>query len=341
MSATEFDLTRLDRYLSSNISSFFGLSACEKFSGGQSNPTYRLVADSGVYVLRRKPSGALLSSAHAIDREYRVLKALSDTDVPVGHVFHYCDDESVIGSSFYLMEFLDGVTYWDPRLPDFAREDRSRVYDQQNLTLAAIHNVNLEHSGLQDYGKQTGFYERQVRRWTHQFRVAQIESFAQVDTLIDWLAENRPQDDGRVCLIHGDYRIDNLMFDRSRPNVIAVLDWELSTIGHPYSDLAYQCVQWRLPANELYKGLGDVRREELGIPSEQAYVEAYCERTSIPGISNWEFYLAFSYFRLAAICQGILKRAVDGNASNDRAIQVGGLAKPLVLEAIKTIEQGG
>lgn len=337
----EAALARLGRYLDGAISGFRGLRAAHKFSDGQSNPTYRLEAESGSYVLRRKPPGELLKSAHAVDREFRVLAALAETDVPVARALHLCDDDSVIGSMFYVMEFVDGRVFWDPSLPGLEPGERDVVYDQMNQALAAIHMVDLEAAGLADFGRRGSYYDRQYATWVRQYRATETGTIPAMERIIDWLGANMVEDDGRVSLVHGDYRLDNVMFARDTPRLIAVMDWELSTLGHPLADLAYQCMLWRMPPGPVLSGLEGVDRAALGLPTEEAYVARYCERTGISGIENWDFYLVFGLFRLAAIVQGVKFRGLQGNASSDRALQVGALAAPLAQKACDILDGRG
>jgi aminoglycoside phosphotransferase (APT) family kinase protein len=331
----------LAAYLEANVDGFKGPLTVSKFAGGQSNPTFKIEATSGVYVLRRQPPGTLLKSAHAVDREYRVLAALADTDVPVAEVYHLCEDRDVIGSMFYLMEFCDGNVHWSSALEAIgSNEQRAQMYDEMNRVMAAIHSVDLEKVGLSDYGRPGNYFQRQFDRWSSQYKASELTQITQMDELIKWLGENIPADDGKVSLVHGDYRLDNLMFSKDDHNVIAVLDWELSTLGHPYADLAYQCMGMRLPAADKQgssSGLLGIDPKALGIPSEQDYVTKYCERRGIEAISNWSFYLAFSFFRLAAICQGVAKRAVDGNASSKSAGGAGLMVQPLATMALTVI----
>ncbi len=337
-SVETLDTDKLCQYLEQHVEGFKGPVEVEKFAGGQSNPTFKVIAASGTYVLRRQPPGKLLKSAHAVDREYRVLDALKDTDVPVAKVYHLCEDRDIIGSMFYLMEFCDGNIYWAAALPEIdTNEQRGVIYDEMNRALAALHSVDIEKVGLSDYGKAGSYFERQLSRWTKQYRASELEKIDEMDELINWLTENLPADDGKVSLVHGDYRLDNLMFDKSSTRIIAVLDWELSTIGHPYADLAYQCMQLRLPqskAKNAMSGLLGIDPKSLGIPTEEEYVAAYCKRMGIDKIENWSFYLRFSFFRLAAIVQGVAKRAVDGNASNAAADKMGSMVKPLAMGAL-------
>lgn len=322
--AAALDLGAVERYLTAHMPGFRGPLSAEKFAMGQSNPTFRLESPSGRYVLRRKPPGELLKSAHAVDREFRVQKALEGSDVPVAKMHLLCEDESVIGSAFYVMDFVPGRNFVDPRLPGVSPEDRAAVFDAMNRSLAALHSVDVAAVGLSDYGRPGNYFERQTGRWTKQYRAAETETIPAMDALIGWLADNMPEDDGRTTLVHGDYRIDNMIFHAERPEQIAILDWELSTLGHPFSDLAYQCMQWRMPTGEDGRGFGDEDRTALGIPSEDAYVEAYCRRMGLSGIPIFDFCVAFSFFRMAAIVQGVKKRGLDGNASNpERAARMG------------------
>lgn len=332
---------QLTAYLQDHVDGFKGPITLEKFAGGQSNPTFKVTAKSGVYVLRRQPSGKLLKSAHAVDREYRVLNALKDSDVPVAKVFHLCEDITVIGSMFYLMEYCDGTVYWSASLAEIdSNERRSAMYNEMNRVLAALHSVDVDAVGLSDYGKAGNYFERQLTRWTSQYRLTELKKISAMDQLSQWLEDNLPEDDGRVCLVHGDFRLDNMMFAKDKPQVIALLDWELSTLGHPFADLAYQCMQLRMPAGMgSIDGLKDIDRGSLGIPTEQEYVDLYCQRMGIERIENWVFYLAFSFFRLAAIAQGVAKRAAEGNASNEHANKVGAFVEPLAQMALQVVAQ--
>lgn len=345
---TQCDLNEavLDEYLSAHIAGFEGPVTATEFSGGQSNPTYRLETKSARYVLRRQPFGKLLKSAHAVDREFRVISALAGSAVPVPRAFHLCTDQSVLGAMFYVMEFCDGHVFWNAPLPELNRTQRGSVYDQMVTVLAAIHSVDLEAAGLSDFGKPGNYFERQLFRWTRQYRASETQPVAEMNALIDWLTQHLPADDGRVALVHGDYRLDNLMFNATGtgdavdagyvPRIIAVLDWELSTLGHPLADLAYQCMQLRKPPSvKDLAGLGGLDRETLGIPDERAYLDRYCELTGMPAIAHWPFYLAFSYFRLAAILQGVARRALDGNASGAKASRMGAYVAPLAKMALE------
>ncbi|RUW42010.1 MULTISPECIES: phosphotransferase [unclassified Mesorhizobium] len=335
------DQAALAPYLEAHIPGFSGLAAIEKFKSGQSNPTYLLTAESGRYVLRAKPPGQLLKSAHQVDREFRVMKALSDTAVPVPEMLHLSAEDSPIGRMFYVMDFLDGRIFWDPALPEArGNDERAAIYDAMNATLAALHDVNAEAVGLGDFGRPGNYFERQLARWTSQYRASETSAIGDMDRLIEWLETHMPADDARAALVHGDYRLDNLIFAPDQPKVLAVLDWELSTSGHPFADIAYQCMQWRLPHASAFRGLGGIDRSALGLPSEKDYVAAYCRRRGLTGIGNWTFFLAFSFFRLAAICQGVYKRALDGNASNpEKARTYGEAVKLLSHLAAKLIDK--
>ena len=330
-------------WMEKNVDGFSGFQGIEKITAGQSNPTYRVDAESGRYVLRAKPPGELLKSAHQVDREYRVIAALGDTDVPVPKVYALSPEgeDSPIGRQFYVMEFKDGRIFWDPVVPDVSsNDDRAAIYDSMNKTLAALHSVDLEAVGLSDYGRPGSYFARQFSRWTKQYRASETGTIEDMDRLMDWLEKNEPADDGQVSLVHGDYRLDNMMFGRDHPNVIALLDWELSTLGHPLADLAYQCMGWRLPHESGFKGLGGIDRAEYGLPSERDYVARYCERRGIERPANWRYYIAFSFFRLAAIVQGVYKRTLDGNAANpERGRQMGTAVPVMAKLAIQSIEE--
>lgn len=340
MSAQQLDTDSLGRYLEQHIDGFSGPLTAEKFAGGQSNPTFKLSASGKSYVLRRKPPGELLKSAHAVDREFRVISALQDTDVPVPRTYVLCEDDSVIGSMFYVMEYMEGRILWDPVLPE-ARDntERAAIYDAMNKTMAALHCVDVDAVGLSDYGRPGSYFEHQLSRWSKQYRASETQNIPAMETLMSWLPANMPPDDGAVSLVHGDYRLDNMMFHPTEPRVIALLDWELSTLGHPLADLANQCMAWRLPREGGVKGMAGVDRKALGIPSDEEYVARYCERTGRDGIENWNFYIVFSLFRLAAILQGIVKRAQIGTASSTEADSRGEFVIPLAEMGVALIEE--
>jgi aminoglycoside phosphotransferase (APT) family kinase protein len=336
----QLDEQVLADYLSQHLPGFKGPVTATKFSGGQSNPTFKLQTPSKSYVLRRQPPGKLLKSAHAVDREYKVIAALQGSKVPVAKVYHLCEDPSVIGSLFYIMEYVEGRVFWDSSLPEISdNTQRSQMYQQMVEVLVALHSVDIEKVGLSDYGRPGNYFERQFSRWSQQYVLSETHDIPQMNALISWLEQHLPADDGRISLVHGDYRMDNLMFHPTETKIIAVLDWELSTLGHPFADLAYQCMQLRLPENVgKATGLGGIDRASLGIPDEQAYVESYCKLMGIDKITNWNFYLAFSFFRLAAIAQGVAKRAQDGNASNKEAMKIGAIVQPLATYALQLTE---
>jgi aminoglycoside phosphotransferase (APT) family kinase protein len=300
-----------------------------QFKGGQSNPTFLLKHNESSYVLRRKPPGKLLPSAHAIDREYKVIKALHQNDFPVAQPLAYCSDTRVIGSEFYLMSYLQGRVFWDPRLTELSHQDRKEVFNAMNSVIAQMHSLDPIAIGLEDYGRFGGYVHRQIERWTKQYRSSETEKIPAMDNLIDWLPQHIPAYDS-TSLVHGDFRLDNLIFDPVEPKIIGVLDWELSTLGNPLSDFAYHAMVWRL-SPDLFRGLGGVDIQSLHIPSEAEYLRDYLKRTYqvIEHPKDWEFYIIFNIFRLAAILQGIMARAIQGNASSDSAMDAGRKAKPL------------
>lgn len=327
--AIPFPPARLGAYLAAHIDGFAGLSGVRKFDAGQSNPTFLLEAASGRYVLRMKPLGALLKSAHAVEREFRLLRALEGA-APVPRALHLCEDAAVLGAPFYVMEFVEGRIFWDPALPGLSPDERAKIYDAMNAALAALHRIDPASVGLADYGRPGSYFARQTARWGEQWRAAQTAPLPEMDALGAWLAAHLPADDGRVAIVHGDWRIDNLIFSQDAPVLKAVLDWELSTLGHPFADLAYQCMQWCLPHAGDFRGLAGVDRAALGLPSEADYVAAYCRRMGLENIDNWAFCLAFSFFRLAAILEGVKRRALEGNASNPEKGLKMGAAVPLL-----------
>lgn len=328
-------------YLADTVAGFIGPVTSEKFSDGQSNPTYLLKTVNAEYVLRRKPPGQLLKSAHAVEREFRVMQALYATDVPVPKTLHLCSDESIIGSVFFIMEYVKGSIYWDPALPESSAAERRKIYIEMCRVLANLHKVNVDEVGLGDFGRPGDYFARQISRWTQQYIASKTEAIAEMDFVIDWLPDNLPADDDRVSLVHGDYRLDNMIFKSDEPRMAALLDWELSTLGHPLADLAYQCMQLRMDPGKYLRGLNGIDRAALGIPSEAEYVEQYCERCGLEGIENWPFYLVFGFFRMAAILQGVKKRALDGNASSAIALEYGALVRPLAEKAMAVIREEG
>lgn len=337
--AHRFDEAALARYLADRIEGFSGPLRVEQFKGGQSNPTYRLSTPDRAYVLRRKPPGKLLPSAHAVDREYRVLSALAGTEVPVARTHLLCEDESVIGTAFYVMDCVDGRVLWDPSLPGLSPTERGAIFEQMNRVIAALHSVDPTAVGLADYGRPGNYFERQIGRWSKQYRASETETIEAMDRLIDWLPANIPPGE-ETAIVHGDYRLDNLIFAADRPELLAVLDWELSTLGHPLADFAYHCMSWHVPSG-VFRGLGGADLAALGIPSEAEYVASYCRRTGRDGIDpdHWDFYMAYNLFRLAAILQGIAGRVKDGTASSAQAAQMGAAARPLADLAWMQVEK--
>ena len=317
------DIEKLSDYLTQQLDEFTGIKKSKKFNTGQSNPTYLLETAEKKYVLRKKPPGELLPSAHAVDREYRIIKALEETKVPVPRTVFLCNDESIIGTIFYVMEFVDGRIFWDPTLPEIDENKRMKVYEETVRIMAELHKIDVEKAGLLDFGKPGNYFERQVGRWIKQYRAAETESYPEVETLIAWLEKTMPDDDGLISIVHGDYRLYNMIFDHEEESMLALLDWELSTIGHPYADLAYQCMNWYIPQIGITPGLAGINLQKLGIPSEDDYVSNYCSKMGINSIPNWSFYLAFGFFRLAGIAQGVYKRSIQGNASADNAKELG------------------
>ena len=331
-----FDTAALERYMVANVEGFGGSLTVEQFRGGQSNPTFLLSDGKTRYVLRRKPPGKLLPSAHAVDREFRVLKALHGTDVPVAKPYALCEDESVIGTAFYIMEFMQGRVLWDPALPGLSTADRGAIFDEMNRVIAALHRVDYQAVGLGEYGRPGSYLERQIARWTKQYRASETERIEAMENLIEWLPKNIPAGD-ETTIVHGDYRLDNVIFHPTEPRILAVLDWELSTLGHPLADFAYHCMTWRLTPAE-FRGMQGFDFAALGIPSEEDYVARYCERTGRSGIENWDFYMAFNMFRLAGILQGIMGRVVEGTASSQHAIESGKRARPMAEAGWRQVE---
>ena len=321
------DAPRLEQFMHAHVAGFEGALRIERFAGGQSNPTYKLIAANGSYVLRRKPPGKLLPSAHAVDREYRVMTALADTDVPVAKMYALCEDDTVIGTSFYVMEYVEGRILWDPTLPGMTLAERAAHYGELNRVIAALHQVDFAAVGLADFGRTGSYIERQVARWSKQYQAAGAERIEAMDRLIDWLPLHIPAGD-ETSIVHGDYRLDNVIFHPTEPRILAVLDWELSTLGHPLSDFAYQVMAWRLAPSE-FRGLKGADLETLGIPDEAGYVAAYCRRTHRIAIPDWEFYLIFNMFRISAILHGVLSRAMQGNAASANAVEMGRRARPV------------
>jgi aminoglycoside phosphotransferase (APT) family kinase protein len=342
-----FDTAALQAWLEREMPGFSGPLGVEQFKGGQSNPTYKLVTPGCSYVMRSKPGAAarLLPSAHAIEREFRVMKALAGSGVPVAQMHLLCTDESVIGRAFYIMEFMEGRVLWDQALPGMGNAQRGAIYDEMNRVIAALHRVDVQAAGLSDYGKPGNYFDRQIGRWSKQYLASQngssLEPIAEMDRLIDWLPAHIPpgaRDEAQVSVVHGDYRLDNLVFHPEEPRIIAVLDWELSTLGHPLADFSYHCMAWHIPPG-TFRGIGGLDHAALGIPSEAEYIRRYCERSGRGNPealqADWNFYLAYNLFRLASITQGIARRVLDGTAASAQARATGAATRPLAEMAWK------
>ena len=324
-----FDVARLETYLRARVEGFSGALEVEQFKGGQSNPTYRLSAGGKRYAMRTKPGPAakLLPSAHAIEREFRVITALDKTDIPVPKTYALCEDEGVIGRAFYVMDCVEGRVLWDQSLPGMAKAERGAIYDEMNRVIAALHSIDYAAIGLADFGKPGNYFARQIGRWSKQYQASETEKIDAMDNLIAWLPNNIPAGD-ETAIVHGDYRMNNLIFHPTEPRILAILDWELSTLGHPLADFSYHCMIWRIPPGQ-FRGIGELDLVSLGIPVEDEYVAAYCKRTGRDRIDNWDFYLAYDMFRFAGIQQGIMKRAVDGTAASAHAFDTGKRARPM------------
>lgn len=317
-SKPNFDVDILSVWMKEQVPGFSGALQVAQFSTGQSKSNYLLTSSDGKrYVMRATPAPKtqLLSPTQAIEREYRIMKNLSGAQFPVPHMYALCEDESVLGRAFFVMEYIEGRVFLDPKLPDVAKSERSAIYDEMNRALAQLHSLDHTTLSLDDFGEPTSYLARQIDAWTKQYRAAQTEEFESMENLIQWLPNNIPPDD-QIGIVHGDYRLDHMIFHPTQPRVLAVADWELSTIGHPLADLAYNCIIWHIPS-----GLGSARLGDLGIPEEKEYLAAYAMRTGRERIDNWEFYLAFSFFRLAGLLQGVLKRAMEGIASSTQVVE--------------------
>jgi aminoglycoside phosphotransferase (APT) family kinase protein len=337
--AHRFDAGALERYLAGHIEGFRGPLKVEQFKGGQSNPTYRLEAGNGnSYVMRRKPPGKLLPSAHAVDREYRVITALARAGFPVARSHVLCGDESVIGTMFYVMDCVEGRVLWDPQLPGMPPKERGEIFDEMNRVIALLHRVDYAEIGLADYGRPGNYFQRQIDRWSRQYKASETEPIEAMDRLIEWLPKNLPAGDA-TTIVHGDYRLDNMIFHPTAPRVLAVLDWELSTLGHPLADLSYHAMAWRLSSTE-FRGLRGCDLASMGIPSEEAYVAKYLERTGIaaPSDRDWAFCMAYNMFRAAAIFQGVMARALAGNAASAIAVETGKRARPMAALGWSQVE---
>jgi aminoglycoside phosphotransferase (APT) family kinase protein len=333
--AHRFDSARLERWMEANVADFAGPLTAEQFKGGQSNPTYKLTTPSRCYVLRRKPPGKLLPGAHAIEREYRVISALGQAGFPVARTFGLCEDESVIGTAFYVMEMVEGRIFWEAHFPEVGKTDRPAYFDAMNAAIAALHRIDPQAVGLGDYGKPGNYFERQIARWSRQY-LGDVEAgrVPAMDRLVEWLPQNIPADGGgdQARIIHGDFRCDNMIFHPTEPRVLTVLDWELSTIGHPLADFSYHLMMYRMPAG-MTAGLLGRDLDALNIPSEADYVAAYCRRTGRSGIPDLDFYVAFNLFRLAAIVHGIKGRLARGTAASAHADKMAAGLEPLAALA--------
>ena len=328
----KIDSANLQPWIDEYVPNAGKIKAIEQFKGGQSNPTYKIITESKNLVLRRKPPGKLLPSAHAVDREYKVITALYETDVPVPKTYGLCENDDVAGTAFFVMDFLDGDLFWDPMIPSMTNTDRTEIYKNKNKTLAKLHSVDYKKIGLEDYGKPGNYVARQVSRWSKQYRASETDNIEAMNNLIDWLPKNIPDDD-ETTIVHGDYRLDNMILKNNE--VIGILDWELSTLGHPIADFSYHCLSWR--TQEAF--WDQAKLKELGIPSEKEYMEMYCENSGKDLSKNWEFYMAFNMFKIAGILQGILGRVRDGTAASKHAEERGNMVFPLSEAAWSTIEE--
>ncbi len=345
--AHSFDMARLDQWMAANVDGFAGPLSVEMFKGGQSNPTYKLQTPGRAYVMRSKPgpSARLLPSAHAIEREFRVMGALRDSQVPVAQMHALCVDESVIGRAFYIMEFVEGRILWNQALPGLVPAERGAIYDELNRVISALHKVDFNGCGLSDFGRPGNYFERQIARWSKQYLASVTQPIPEMDALMEWLPAHLPESatsDAYSSIVHGDYRLDNVIFHPDEPRILAVLDWELSTLGHPFADFSYHCMAWHIPPG-AFRGIGGLDLSALGIPDERTYIARYCERTGIatPELlaRDWNFYLAYNLFRLAAILQGIAKRVEMGTASSAQAASSASGARPLAQMAWAKAQQ--
>jgi len=333
-----FDAQRLAAWMREHVDASVGSLEVAQFKGGQSNPTYLVTSGTRRFALRRKPPGKLLPSAHAVDREYRVMTALASTDVPVPKTYALCDDAEVIGTAFFLMDYVEGRVLWDPTLPELAPAQRTAHYRELNRVIAALHKVDPAAVGLADYGKPGNYLARQIDRWSRQYRASETERIEAMDRLIEWLPANVPPGE-ETSIVHGDYRIDNVVFHPAEPRILAVLDWELSTLGHPLADFAYHCMTWRMPEGAHGRGLAGVDLAPLGIPTEREYVAMYCQATGRDRIDHFEYYVAYNMFRLAAILQGVMARALQGNAASAEALAAGKRTRAIAEEGWRQVER--
>jgi len=338
--AHRFDVAALERYMRDHVEGFVPPLSVEQFKGGQSNPTYRLAGGDGkAYVMRRKPPGKLLPSAHAVDREYRVITALGTTGFPVARTYALCTDESVVGTMFYIMDCVEGRVLWDPQLPGIPSAERGALFDEMNRVIARLHKVDYAAIGLADYGKPGNYFQRQIDRWSRQYKASETEKIEAMDNLIEWLPKNVPAGD-ETSIVHGDFRLDNMIFHAKEPRVLAVLDWELSTLGHPLADFSYHVMAWRLSSTE-FRGLRGCDLAAMGIPPEAEYVKRYLERTGMaaPSEKDWAFCMAYNMFRAAAIFQGVMARAIAGNAASAQAVETGKRARPMAEAGWRQVQE--
>ncbi len=329
------DVKILNEYLAARIEGFSGILELSQFKGGQSNPTYLITTKSDRYVVRRKPPGKLLASAHAVDREFRVISALYKQNFPVPRPYLFCADETIVGTAFYVMAFADGPVMWEPHMPQASREQRTAIYQDMNATIARLHSINIADAGLSDFGRPENYVARQIKRWSSQYTASTSRVSTEMDKLMAWLPDACPADD-RPALVHGDFRLDNLILSPDKTRIAAVLDWELSTLGDPLADFTYHLMQWQMPKSKSGAGTGSLLGHDLknlGIPDLDTYVRQYCERTNRSGIENLNFYFAYNFFRLAAILQGIVGRVRDGTATNPRAAAMESQVQPLAETA--------
>lgn len=335
--AHRFDEAALEAYLQEHVEDFEGPVTVKQFEGGQSNPTFQLITPNRKYVLRKQPPGELLPSAHQVDREYRVMHALWDTDVPVPKMYCLCEDPSVIGTKFYVMEMVEGRLFTETVLPSLTKEERSAIYLDLARVMALLHNVDLEAVGLSDFGRPGNYYERQISRWSKQYEASKTEQLDDMDTLMAWLPENIPPQ-GKSVVVHGDYRLGNVLIHPTEPKIVAVLDWELSTQGDALADLGYVCQEYH---GESYEdeGLVNVDFEATGIPTEAEFIAEYCKYAGREKIDNWHFYVIYNMFRSAAIIQGVYKRGLDGNASSEKALEYKDAARTRSARAVLLLKE--
>lgn len=336
----EFDVDRVDRYMRAHVSGYRGPFTVQQFEGGQSNPTFLLETSSRRYVMRKQPPGDLLPSAHAVDREYRVMAALQDTDVPVPEMLALCEDTDVIGTKFYIMSMVEGRLYTKTALPDLPKDQRALVYHDMARILASLHRVDPIEIGLESFGRPGNYYSRQVSRWSRQYQASETETIEAMNHLIEWLPEHLPDETAPV-IVHGDFRLGNVLLDETEPTVVAVLDWELSTLGDGLADLGYWCQEYYGERSEKPGGIAGIDLNSVGIPTERDLIQSYCRFYGREEIDNWIFYVIYNLFRSAGIIQGVYKRGLDGNASSDMALEYEGVARKRSELAWQLVEDFG